>query len=68
MDPLGGGAERTAFSGGATPAAYNLNHNHWVRLSDDYVISPTILNHVSLGFTRFLTTIDSGSLNQDGTR
>jgi len=65
LDPLGGGAERTAFDGGATPASHNLNHNHWVRLSDDYVITPTLLNHVTLGFTRFLTTVDSGSLNQD---
>ncbi len=65
LDPLGGGGERTAFGGGASPAAYNLNHNHWVRLSDDYVISPSILNHVSLGYTRFLTTVDNGTLNQD---
>jgi Carboxypeptidase regulatory-like domain/TonB dependent receptor len=65
LDPLGLGAERTAFPGGPTPATHNLNRNHWVRLSDDYVVSPTILNHVSLGFTRFLTTVDSDSLNQD---
>ena len=65
LDPLGGGAERTAVPGPPTPSAYNLNHNHWLRLSDDYVISPAILNHVGLGYTRFLTTIDSGSLNGD---
>ena len=63
--PDGGGSERTAFPGGPTPATHNLNRNHWVRLSDDYVISPSILNHVSLGFTRFLTTNDAESLNQD---
>lgn len=65
LDPLGGGAERTAFSGPASPSSIASNRNHWVRLSDDYVISPTIVNHVSLGFTRFLTTTDSTSLNQD---
>jgi hypothetical protein len=63
--PDGGGGERTAFPGGGTPATHNLNRNHWVRFSDDYVVSPTILNHVSLGFTRFLTTVDADSLNQD---
>jgi hypothetical protein len=65
LDPLGGGAERTAFPGGATPSAINKNHNHWVRISDDYVIHSNLLNHVSLGYTRFLTTIDSGSIDQD---
>jgi hypothetical protein len=65
LDPTGGGTEKTAVPGAATVSAYNLNHNHWVRLSDDYVIASNILNHVGLGYTRFLTTVDSGSLNQD---
>lgn len=65
LDPLGGGGERTAFPGGPTPSAYNRNRNHWVRLADDFVLSPTMLNHIGIGWTRFLTTIDSASINQD---
>ncbi|MBS1875114.1 MAG: TonB-dependent receptor [Acidobacteria bacterium] len=65
LDPIGGGSERTAIPGGGTTSATNRNRNHWVRLADDYVISPAVLNHIGIGWTRFLTTIDSGSLNQD---
>lgn len=64
-DPTGAGADKVAVTGPAAEASLTGSHNHWVRLSDDFVISPTIINHVGLGFTRFLTTIDSASLNQD---
>ncbi|MDQ6678876.1 MAG: carboxypeptidase regulatory-like domain-containing protein [Acidobacteriota bacterium] len=64
-DPTGAGADRVAIAGPATESSLTGSHNHWVRLSEDFVISPTVVNHVGLGFTRFLTKIDSASLNQD---
>jgi Carboxypeptidase regulatory-like domain/TonB dependent receptor len=65
FDPTGGGSDRAAIAGPATEGALILNHNHWVRITDDHIISPTITNHVNLGFTRFWITQDSASLNQD---
>jgi hypothetical protein len=65
LDPTGGGADKAAVPGPAGQGALNTSRNYWVRMSHDYVVSPSILNHVSLGFTRFRTTIDSISLNQD---
>ena len=65
FDPTGAGADRVSIAGPATEAALTANHNHWVRLAHDLVLSPTVINHVQLGFTRFWRTIDSASVNQD---
>ena len=65
VDPTGAGADRVSIPGPATEAALTANRNHWVRLSHDLVLSPTVINHIQLGYTRFLRTIDSASLNQD---
>lgn len=51
--------------GPTTPNRQTASRNNWIRLSHDYVISPTILNHVTLGYTRTAVNIQSYSLNQD---
>ena len=38
--------------GPLTAALDTQYHSRWARLADDYVISPTIVNHATLGFTR----------------
>ncbi|MDQ6760328.1 MAG: carboxypeptidase regulatory-like domain-containing protein, partial [Acidobacteriota bacterium] len=51
--------------GPATPARANGSRNFWARVSHDFVVSPTVLNHVTLGFTRFKTTIANYSVDQN---
>ncbi len=51
--------------GPTTPARVIGNRNHLARITHDLVLSPTVLNHVNLGFSRFKVTIDHFSLNQD---
>lgn len=65
LDPTGGGADKAAVPGAAAQAAVNTSRNYWARISHDYVVSPTILNHIGLGYTRFRTTTDSVSRDQD---
>lgn len=65
LDPTGGGADKAVVPGPATESAVNTSRNYWARISHDYVVSPSMLNHIGLGYTRFRTTIDSLSLNQD---
>jgi len=65
FDPTGAGADRVSVAGPATEAALTANHNHWARVSHDLILSPTVVNHIQLGFTRFWRTIDSASVNQD---
>lgn len=57
--------EPEAIPGPTTPGRLTGNRNAWVRLSHDYVVSPSILNHLNVGFTRFKVTIDHYTLNQD---
>ena len=63
-DILSAGEPET-LPGAISPGRATGNRNHWVRLTHDFVVSPSILNHLNVGFTRFLTTIDTFSLNQD---
>ncbi|MCW5979919.1 MAG: TonB-dependent receptor [Bryobacteraceae bacterium] len=51
--------------GPTTPNRRSTSRNNWARISHDLVISPSMLNHVTLGYTRFATGIQSYSLNQD---
>lgn len=50
--------------GPTSPNRQSGSRNVWVRLNHDYVFSPSMLNHVNIGFTRFVTLIESYSLNQ----
>ena len=51
--------------GPTTPNRSTTSTNNWARISHDLVISPSMLNHVTLGYTRFATTILPYSINQD---
>ncbi|HUQ95750.1 MAG TPA: TonB-dependent receptor [Bryobacteraceae bacterium] len=51
--------------GPTTPNRSTTSKNNWVRLSHDLVISPSMLNHVTAGYTRFAVTILPYSINQD---
>jgi len=51
--------------GPITPNRSTASRNNWVRLSHDLVLSPTKLNHITLGYTRTAVRIASYSLNQD---
>lgn len=51
--------------GPTTPNRSTTSQNYWVRISHDLVISPSVLNHITLGYTRFVTTILPYSINQD---
>jgi len=57
--------EPELFPGPATSSRASGSRNFWSRISHDYVFSPTVLNHITLGFTRFKTTIESYSVDQD---
>jgi hypothetical protein len=52
-------------AGPTTPNRKSPSRNVWGRISHDFVISPSMLNHVNVGYTRFVTGIESYSLNQD---
>ncbi len=65
VDPTGAGADKVSIAGPATESSLTANHNHWARVSHDLVLSPSVINHIQLGFTRFWRTIDSASVNQD---
>jgi hypothetical protein len=51
--------------GPTSPNRQTASRNNWIRLSHDYVVSPTMLNHITLGYTRTAVRIASYSLNQD---
>jgi outer membrane receptor protein involved in Fe transport len=51
--------------GPASPNRKTGSRNFWTRVSHDYVVSPSKLNHINLGYTRFVTLIESYSLNGD---
>lgn len=51
--------------GPTSPNRSTASRNNWVRLSHDLVIKPTMLNHVTLGYTRTAVKIATYSLNQD---
>jgi hypothetical protein len=51
--------------GPTTPGRVIGNRNVWGRVAHDLVLSPTALNHLTLGFTRFKVTIDHFTLNED---
>jgi hypothetical protein len=50
--------------GPATPSRASGSRNFWARITHDYVFSPSLLNHVNIGFTRFKTTIENYSVDQ----
>ncbi|HTM50220.1 MAG TPA: TonB-dependent receptor, partial [Bryobacteraceae bacterium] len=39
--------------------------NNWARISHDLVINPSLLNHMTFGYTRFAVTILPYAVNQD---
>jgi len=43
--------------GPTTPNRATTSRNYWTRISHDFVINPSMLNHVTLGYTRFAVTI-----------
>lgn len=51
--------------GPTTPNRTVASKNNWLRMSHDLVISPTKLNHITIGYTRTAVRIASYSLNQD---
>jgi hypothetical protein len=51
--------------GPTSPNRQTASRNNWIRLSHDYVVSPTMLNHITLGYTRTAVRIATYSLNQD---
>jgi len=51
--------------GPTSPNRSTASRNNWVRLSHDFVVSPTKLNHVTLGYTRTAVRIAPFSLDQD---
>lgn len=57
--------EPEGVPGPTTQRRATTSRNVWGRVTHDLVLSPTLLNHINLGYTRFLTGIDSYSLNQD---
>jgi hypothetical protein len=57
--------EPELIPGPATRARGSGSRNYWSRITHDYVFSPSVLNHLNLGFTRFKTTIESYSVDQN---
>ncbi|MDX2154122.1 MAG: TonB-dependent receptor [Bryobacteraceae bacterium] len=51
--------------GPTTPNRSTTSRNNWARITHDFVVSPTKLNHLLLGYTRTAVTIASYTLNQD---
>jgi hypothetical protein len=51
--------------GPTTNNRQTLYRNLWGRINHDYVISPSKLNHITIGYTRFYQVIQSYSLGQD---
>lgn len=47
-----------------TNALNNQYRSRWIRFSDDYVFSPSVLNHLTLGFTRELQSWNSLAADQ----
>jgi hypothetical protein len=52
-------------TGPTSPNRQTGSRNFWTRISHDFVVSPSKLNHITLGYTRFVTLIESYSLNGD---
>ncbi|HUS08423.1 MAG TPA: carboxypeptidase regulatory-like domain-containing protein, partial [Bryobacteraceae bacterium] len=57
--------EPELIPGPATSSRASGSVNHWARITHDYIFSPSMLNHLNLGFTRFRTTIESYSVDQN---
>ena len=57
--------EPEGVPGPTTQRRATTSRNVWGRITHDLVLSPTLLNHLNIGYTRFLTGIESYSLNQD---
>ncbi|MBN8729683.1 MAG: TonB-dependent receptor [Acidobacteria bacterium] len=57
--------EPEGVPGPTTQRRATTSRNVWGRLTHDYVINATTLHHINLGYTRFLTGIESYSLGQD---
>jgi hypothetical protein len=51
--------------GPTTPNRSTASRNNWFRMSHDLVLSPSMLNHITVGYTRTAVRIASYSLNQD---
>lgn len=51
--------------GPTTPNRSTASRNNWLRVSHDLVIKPTMLNHITLGYTRTAVRIAAYSLDQD---
>lgn len=51
--------------GPTSPNRQTASRNNWLRLSHDLTLSPTMLNHLTLGYTRTAVRIATYSLNQD---
>ena len=53
------------IEGPATPARLFANRNQLARITHDAILSPSVLNHINIGFSRFYVSFDHLSLNQD---
>ena len=51
--------------GPTTPNRSTASRNNWARISHDLVLSPSMLNHLTLGYTRTAVRIAAYSLNED---
>ena len=51
--------------GPASPNRATSSRNIWGRVTHDFVFTPSLLSHLTLGYTRFVTTIESYSVGQD---
>lgn len=50
--------------GPTTPNRETASKNNWARISHDFVVSPSALNHITAGYTRTAVRIASYTLNQ----
>ncbi len=58
-------SDAETIAGPTTPGRATGSQNTIARASHDLILSPTVLNHLNVGFTRYRVTIDSFTLNQD---
>ncbi|HYO82797.1 MAG TPA: TonB-dependent receptor, partial [Bryobacteraceae bacterium] len=59
------GQDPVLLPGPTSPNRASGSRNVWGRVTHDYIFSPSVLNHLTLGYTRFLTSIESYSVDQN---
>jgi hypothetical protein len=59
------GQDPVLLPGPTSPNRASGSRNVWGRVTHDYIFSPSLLNHLTLGYTRFLTSIENYSVDQN---